>query len=351
MHYYERELTIYRLQCKYLRYKLREDKYLLIHYPSIELKYIAQEKYIETYNKAKNLNILDDDDLFEIMIQNKLWSLREEKDLTENLPKEIENLKYSIYKSHMNKEVVLSLKEQLKNIETKILYLHNKRHCMDYVTCHGIATYYRLNFLVENSTKFTNGKLYKWKDIDLSSIVTYWNSNILGDDTLRELAKTEPWQSIWYSAKRNNSCVFDGELSDDQRRLVSWSHLYDNVRESSECPHESVIEDDDMMDGWLISQRRNREKNQTESSIGKNLNSKIAGSQDIFIVANDPTMGLSIEQIEKLNSPQSAMIKKQRVQTTQKLGEASPGQFLDVQLDLQQKQNEAYMNKMRGRNG
>ena len=45
--------------------------------------------------------------------------------------------------------------------------------------------------------------------------------------------------------------------------MVSFSRMYDGAYGSPECPPDKVIEDDDMFDGWLIDQRRTREKEQS----------------------------------------------------------------------------------------
>ena len=38
--------------------------------------------------------------------------------------------------------------------------------------------------------------------------------------------------------------------------IVIWSKMYDNVQESIDAPIQSVMEDDDALDGWFIVQNR-----------------------------------------------------------------------------------------------
>lgn len=73
----------------------------------------------------------------------------------------------------------------------------------------------------------------------------------------------------------------------NQRNLLTWSKIYDNVQESLECPSEKVIEDDDMLDGWFLVQKLERERERVEreresSSSKSKQASKLANAQVMF---------------------------------------------------------------------
>lgn len=72
--------------------------------------------------------------------------------------------------------------------------------------------------------------------------------------------------------------------------------MYDSIAESPESPSDEIILDDDMLDGWLIIQRREREL-RTKQKAAEDVisNEKIANSDEVFIVAK------SEEDIQKLN--------------------------------------------------
>ena len=89
---------------------------------------------------------------------------------------------------------------------------------------------------------------------------------MLGESEIRELARSEPWKSIWSSSK-NEGVLFGKraiELSEEQKHLIMWSTMYDSIGESPDSPSDKIIADDDMLDGWLILQRREREHNKKE---------------------------------------------------------------------------------------
>jgi len=77
--------------------------------------------------------------------------------------------------------------------------------------------------------------------------------------------------------------------------------MYDNVYESPDAPKDEVIADDDCLDGWFIVQKRDYEQKKAEyageGKVGKN--SKIANSQEVFLMAQTPE---EIEEIYSMNN-------------------------------------------------
>jgi hypothetical protein len=84
--------------------------------------------------------------------------------------------------------------------------------------------------------------------------------------------------------------------------------MYANIAEHSECPTDDIINDDDALDGWMVFQRRQRDKHRTQKEVDTLLN-KHKDSEEIYIVADDPAQ---IQKINDLNNPQAQMIKRQR---------------------------------------
>jgi hypothetical protein len=99
--------------------------------------------------------------------------------------------------------------------------------------------------------------------------------------------------------------------TDEQRALVNWSLLYDNVYQHPECPADAVVEDDDLLDGWLIDQRRDREAKATGGGGRVQLvgNEKIRGSQEVYLVAETPA---DARKVVDLNDEFGRAVQKQR---------------------------------------
>jgi hypothetical protein len=103
--------------------------------------------------------------------------------------------------------------------------------------------------------------------------------------------------------------------------LVSWSMFYDNVAKSSEAPSDDVIDDNDMLDGWILVMKSKRSEGEKSR-----LADELAGgkSGEIFV----PVESLEEAQtIHELNNPAANMLRKQRLQTLNKLGEAEEYQL------------------------
>ena len=62
-----------------------------------------------------------------------------------------------------------------------------------------------------------------------------------------------------------------------------YSKLYDGAYEHPECPEDSVIQDDDMFDGWMIFQRRKREKSKTAKQVDSVIGAKQREAEELFI--------------------------------------------------------------------
>jgi len=60
---------------------------------------------------------------------------------------------------------------------------------------------------------------------------------------------------MWAAFKVNGVVFSQGsQMTLQQQLLLMWSRMYDSIQESVEPPEMDVIEDDDMLDGWLSIQ-------------------------------------------------------------------------------------------------
>jgi hypothetical protein len=138
----------------------------------------------------------------------------------------------------------------------------------------------------------------------------------------------------------------NSELTYNQKNLIIWSQMYDNIQESMDCPSKDVIEDDDMLDGWFIIQAQKREKENAEKEVdGLVKNEKIKNASEVFVVAQSDEHA---EQINKANSVHSMMIKKQRENFIKQAGIVQDHNLPDQRLQIQMDQTNAFRNKVRG---
>ena len=244
------------------------DKTLIVQPPTMEQNYVANRVFKKVYDEALLSGIYTRNEMLEIMIEQGVWS-QEEEDQIEKNKKTIEDIKLQIYKSFFNSQTKAKLKKRLKEAKKQQYSLLGKKHANDQNDCEGIATYARWNWLVENTTYDEDGNKYDFSEISVALVLRRYNSDSLEVEQFRELARTDPWRSMW-STSQSPESLFNrktSELSQDQLGIISWSRLYDSVAESHESPQDKIIEDDDALDGWLIEQRRKREKDKNQFKL------------------------------------------------------------------------------------
>jgi hypothetical protein len=109
--------------------------------------------------------------------------------------------------------------------------------------------------------------------------------------------------------------------------------MYDSAYQHPECPPDTVFEDDDMFDGWMIKQRRENEKNKNKNRTEKMLEGrKLDKAGEVFIMANSQE---EAEQIYGLNDNNARHIIKERnqviLQSTEQIVDAA---LPDVQRNI-----------------
>tara|TARA_A100001515_G_scaffold10562_1_gene8462 strand:- start:204 stop:656 length:453 start_codon:yes stop_codon:yes gene_type:complete len=150
---------------------------------------------------------------------------------------------------------------------------------------------------------------------------------------------------MWGPSKANALSGPSTSWTEEQKVLVSYSRMYDNVYESMECPSDMVIENDDMLDGWFISQRKEREKARNEKAADK-LFKGGEGHQELFLMAGSQEHA---QNIYNMNDEQSRNTIKSREKQIKEKGEVKHQNLQDVQMDMRMQATQETMQKMRNR--
>jgi hypothetical protein len=231
--------------------------------------------------------------------------------------------------------------------------LLEQKHKYDYATCHGTANYAKWQYIIENCTYYPDGTLYDWTGVSQYRVLNFYYQNRISDEIIREISHNSPWDVIW-GASRKTGDVFDRKgvaLTSDQLRLVMWSSMYDNIREAHDCPGDDIIKDDDMLDGWLIIKRREREKENRKHAVENKTskNPRIANADEIYQVAKTLK---EAQEIDSMNNPHIRALKKQRFNYIRKHGGAVKEQDLpDVRQKKMMAMNRAETQTMRDLHG
>lgn len=319
MESFERELLVARIISGTIRLEVNGDYYTLKQ-PSRERRYLAQELFCQVFKESELSGLYNEDELEDFLFSEGLWD--DDKDeLLKKIPKDIEDMKVRLFQLAFKSNERQGVRKMLANAKTKLGDLATQRNAYAYLSCLGAAHLARAKYMLGSSLYHENGLPVFTADnfweassdlLDVAS--TIYGETKLSEDILRELARTEPWRTTW-SCKRAESSLFGiatVDYSDEQKSLVGWSQLYDNIYEHPECPGEEILTDDDMLDGWLINQRRERDAKKIAAGANQAIgNEKIRNSQEVFIMADTQK---DAEKIHNLNSGGAKFTHKQRMQ-------------------------------------
>jgi len=322
---------------------------LLLKRPTREQVYIAQEIYLEQMREAELQGAFTEEALLEWMYEEGNWDASKQKLLT-TLPKDIEEWKIKLFRATFRSEEKKTIRLYLDAARSALYRTLEERHKWDHLSCAGVAGMARSRYLMGCSLYWTNGapvfnhdEFWEESCELLDHAMKAWSKERIGEDAFREIARTDPWRSIWSTRKSEPSLfgVPSVDYTEEQRGLIGWSLLYDSVYEHPERPADDIIEDNDALDGWLIEQRREQEKRvnkvSAEDLIG---NEKIRNSSEVFLVAETIK---DAEKVDNLNDPHAKSIKKRRFEHLKKKGTVSESDMPDTKQNLRAQTHSQFM--------
>lgn len=354
----ERDLCVYRIVSGCIRCNIHDNKgnpvRLFLKSPSRYYRYIAEEVYKETLMEGRESGLPSDDDVVLMLIEQGLWS-KEKQERLDTLPKDLEELKVRMYQLGFKSLEKKEAKRVCKAVKADIAKLQSERNLFGYSSAEGAAYLAKVRYIIGMSLYYPDGTQFFSED-------TYWESSghivdealeiynqcKLTEPEYRELARTDPWRTIWSSRKIDGLFGIPSiDYTEEQRALTVWSSIYENIYSHPECPPDSILEDDDVLDGWMIIQKRKREKdtqqNKADEIVG---NEKVRNSGEVFIQANTIE---DAREIEKLNEGVAKINKKQRMAHLMKVGEVAEQNMPDTKLEIQMEMNRRFSEAVNAR--
>lgn len=349
MKHHEREffISLIRSGKVFIEHK---DRTLIIKPLTIDQSFQASMAYDKAYKQAMVDGIMSEDEINDWMYGNGLWHPVDDEKI-ESLKKDLEKLKIEIYNNRNDGKVRERIRLYIRAAEKELNNISKEKNSFYQNTCEGFALSEKISWIIKNTT-YCNNQLYDFKDISISYVVDEWQSSILSENIIRDLAREEPWKSIWSIRENTKLKLFsnsdDYELTTNQKHLIIWSQIYDNIQESMDCPSDEVIKDDDLLDGWFIVQAKKREKDRLEKEFeNKTGNDKIKNSNEVYVVV-DPNDKRSLERVNALNDPIANSIKKQRSQIIKQKGGAYQHDFADEKQKMQMQITNELRNNIKG---
>jgi hypothetical protein len=325
----------------------------LLKKPSRESRYIAEEIYQDVFDESELEGLFSEEELYKYLLETNLWD-EEKETLLNSVIKDIDNFKVGLFQMVFQSNQRTTIRKAIDKARQTQKKLVDERNIYNYLSCNGAAAMAKNRYLTGASLCYIDGRpvftdATFWEDPSdlLESVLIYLGQNRIEETQYRELSRTEPWRSLWSCRKAEGT--FFGippiDYTDEQRAMVCWSSLYDNVHEHPDCPDDTVLEDDDMLDGWLIMQRRKREdsllKKSGEEAIG---NENVRNSQQVFLPAQTLE---DAKKIHALNTPFAAAMKKHRQDLLNKEGKVNEIDMPDTKKRLQMEATAKFSEAMR----
>lgn len=332
----ELELLLYRIFSGKLFFYYKNDRYEL-RPPDISIRYEAQLLFNNIVNDEKYNEWLREENLERILINLGLWT-SDTNIVIKNLNKKIDDCKVTLFQQRSLKDKTKDNRKNLQNYNKQLNTIMQKKHEVFAHTLEGYASSIKNEFIICNTLYKDNLKVFDFDNSKNSegsytlfnNIVNEINSHVIETHQFKKLSRSSLWRMYWNANKQH---IFGGPVCDwtfDQRTLVSISKMYDSVYEHPECPEDEVLEDDDMLDGWMILERRKIDSNKKQQKVD-NLNPKLQKAQEVFLMASNKE---ETEEILGMNSKESMVKLKQRSAFLAESNSATQAQLPDVKMDL-----------------
>jgi hypothetical protein len=288
--------------------------------------------YFDTIAEEKFEGWLRESNLTNLLINYGYWTTNTENTIKE-LNKKIDKAKISIYENRLDNRTLKASRKNLQQLNIQLSNILSKKHDLFQNTLEGYATSIKNEYIFCNCLyDENNNKVFKLKDnnsyILFNALLGATNEKMIGIDHLRALARDNIWRSIWNCDKHNpfgiRGAVY---LSDDQRGLINFSIMYDSVYDHNDCPEDYVIDDDDMLDGWILYQKEKVKKDKVKDSIS----SIHKNAQEVFIMAQTQE---DLERISDLNDGHTQSIINARTRAIKKHGEVDDFDLPDKKAEI-----------------
>lgn len=310
-----------RIKLDFIPITINDIKYKIVP-TTPEIEFEACSLYLEILEKEEGLS---DKELIDWAIKRRFWSEEQEKKYSETIPKTIENLKVQLFNNYIRTGQRAVCKTMLEGAKEELDKLYSIRARYRTYSREWNADFIKQVYILLNTTVDYDGNK---ADVNFEDLYVAYGNNYIGTTIIRELARTTPWANVWPIHKSNGGMIFP-VLSHDKQDLIRWSRFYDSIRESMHCPSDEVIQDDDALDGWLIKQNRNAEKERIKAQVKEGMG-KHGDADEIGIFVDEE----DIHKIDLLNDDAGRFIKNQRFNAVKKHGELKEHQLPDKRQDL-----------------
>jgi len=322
----EIELSLYKIILGKINFTYKKKKYRF-RSPSIQEKLNSINIYHRVLSSEKYNEWLRESGIERFLIYTQCWR-QETLFIIKQIEKELERAKIDLYKNRMNPNMVQTARKKIESINQRNDRIMKYKYSVQANTLEYYANtikneYLMCKCLTRNGNPVFVFK-YKSRPLDYQELANKCFEHTPDTSTIKEIARSNVWRPYWTAGKSKVFGKSAIDLTDEQRTLISFSQMYDNIMEHPEAPEEFVLQDDDMLDGWIYYQKDKAKR----ESMQNNVEGRHPGASEVFMVANSQDQ---LDTIHGMNDMYSRGIVQSRINTAKTKGEVSDVDLPDIQ--------------------
>lgn len=304
--------VIDRILSKKIYFSYKDVTYYYL-FPSSDLRLQSSLVYEDCYDGVKYDNLIKED--IDFYLQDYDIADASLKKFLEGKYKQLDNTKIDLYENFYKTKENANIRRKLKTLRHTISETEKQLHYLDSLTAEYQCAQRQNEFLFLNGIYDKNHKLvFNYNNINtidehtFNQMISVINTKLLNSTDFRYIARSAEWHSIW---NIKNHRIFDDavvEWSEEQKSLIAFSQMYDNIYQHMECPDDKIIEDDDALDGWSLYQKRKLEQEKKKKGVSS-INDRHKNASEIFMVANNAE---EFDHIMSLNDNEASNRMKQK---------------------------------------
>lgn len=336
----ERDFFVQRIIAGYHKVNINNVDFY-IKSPTNSLLYDAHQLYFDTYDKCQRG--ISDEEISEIIKDKQLVSQEDEVEFNDVLPKHIEHWKKELYRNYFDKSAK-DIRIYLSMAKENYHRIYQAKHQLDFLSRAGVAQLVKWQYLFLHS--FYDMNWNQTTNFDWTEATTLFYDGMISDSIICELALSDEWLSI-YNVSSKNLTMFAPLIKDttiEQKKLLRLTEFYSSILSAENPPQTEILHDEDALDGWLLIRREELAQEEKNRKNQQKAN-KFGNANEIFIPASSGMSGtqqaMSVDEIYDMNNQSTKNIIKQRATVIKNKGIVSDLDFNDVQMDINQRMNNA----------
>ena len=168
--------------------------------------------------------------------------------------------------------------------------------------------------------------------------------NIIPVNKYKQIVKSDVWRKLYNSNPTNVFARSASQHTEEQKAILSINQMYSKIYEHPECPSDEIVNDDDMFDGWMIHQKKEREAQKTKKDVSSLIGEKQRNAEELYPMA--PTED-SAKKIDSMNTREAQLKRRLRDNKIKKMGQVSESNLPDKRQQIQMQANREWAQQVR----